>query len=213
MKLTAERIAAMDFEGLADGFDETTVALVRATADYGHYVQPYLSRVHGWTIGTDYAEMPAHSTFTADTVSVARTVAASYGPSVTLPADGSVTSVGVGLDLTSSTDAYLDATVASGTEVVSATLADGTALTVSKVSDAMWRITMPNIMAQDLANTYDVTITTGGGSTTRVRASAMSFACVVLGSDKYKDDEAALYMATALCRYWQAADAYIKAHE
>lgn len=201
-----------EFEDRSYDFDKTTVALVRAMADYGHYAQPYLSGVHKWTIGTDYAEMPAHSAFKADTVSKAREATASYKPTVELPSDGSITGVGVGLDLISSTDVCLDATVAGGAEVASATLADGTALEVEKVSDTKWRITIPDIMAHQLADTYDVTITTKNGSTASVSASAMSFANVVLNSEKYKDDNAALYMAAALCRYWQAADAYIKAN-
>ena len=38
-------------------FDDAEVALVRAIADFGHYVQPWLAETNGWNIGEDYAAM------------------------------------------------------------------------------------------------------------------------------------------------------------
>lgn len=40
--------------------DESTIELVHALADYGHYVQPFLSMVRNWKLGTDYARMDRH---------------------------------------------------------------------------------------------------------------------------------------------------------
>ena len=36
-------------------YTEETIALVHSLADYGHYVQPFLSRYRHWRLGTDYA--------------------------------------------------------------------------------------------------------------------------------------------------------------
>lgn len=45
------------FDTYKDGFSKETTALIKSLADYGHYVQPFLSDARGWKIGTDYAEM------------------------------------------------------------------------------------------------------------------------------------------------------------
>ena len=37
--------------------EQTAINLATATANYGHYIQPYLAATNGWTVGEDYAEM------------------------------------------------------------------------------------------------------------------------------------------------------------
>lgn len=201
-----------EFDQRADEFDETTVNLVHAMADYGHYVQPRLSSVNGWKIGTDYAEMPASSVYTAETVAEARTKAEKYAVVADLPQGGEVLSVAMGLNLTSSTDVYASVKLKEGASVSTATLADGTALRVQKISNGRWRIFVTGIMAHHLADTFDITIKTTGGTIARVRMATTSFVQVLFAADSTKSDEAAQYMATSILRYWEAADAYMRVH-
>lgn len=42
--------------GLEHITDEQTRLILSTLGDYGHYSQPYLSRINTWTVGTDYAE-------------------------------------------------------------------------------------------------------------------------------------------------------------
>ena len=201
-----------DFEKVASSFDEETVNLVHAMADYGHYVQPHLSSVNGWKIGTDYAEMPSVTTFTPEMVEEARERVEEYDISSELPEGGEIERVGMGLNLTSSTDAYISLTLRKGASISSAKLADGTNLQTWKAPNGNIRVTIPGIMAHHLADMFDITIETSGGTTAKVRVAAVTFTRAVLEADKYRDNEAAQYMATCLWRYWEAADSYMKAH-
>ena len=201
-----------DFEKVASSFDEETVNLVHAMADYGHYVQPHLSNVNSWKIGTDYAEMPSVTTFTPEMVEEARERVEEYDISSELPEGGEIERVGMGLNLTSSTDAYISLTLRKGASISSAKLADGTNLQTWKAPNGNIRVTIPGIMAHHLADMFDITIETSGGTTAKVRVAAVTFARAVLEADKYRDNEAAQYMATCLWRYWEAADSYMKAH-
>ena len=46
----------------ASNYSAEMVALAHAIADYGHYAQPYLADVNGWTVGDKFAEMTLHFT-------------------------------------------------------------------------------------------------------------------------------------------------------
>ena len=96
--------------------------------------------------------------------------------------------------------------------LTSAELADGTELEAEKLSDGRWAIELSGIMADHLADTLDVVVKTSGGTTAKIHVSALTFAQVVLGNDTYKDDMDVQRLATALWRYWRAADAYMQAH-
>lgn len=47
--------------GLEHITDEQTLQILSTLGDYGHYSQPYLSRINRWTVGTDYAEATYNS--------------------------------------------------------------------------------------------------------------------------------------------------------
>ena len=210
----ARYVAAFDERLAADpeAFDADMVKLVHALADYGHYAQPYLSARNGWAIGTDYAEMPGESEFNDETVAKAREACQPYASSYDFPEGGEVSNIAMGLNLTSDTTVYLVVKTTDGAAVESATLAGGGDLRVRKTSDGSWRVYIPGVMAHELGDTFEVTITTSGGTEAHVRVSAVSFVQAVFASPSHEGDANARNIATGLWRYWEAADAYAQAH-
>ena len=203
----AQYVADFDAKG---GFDDKTTGLVHAVADYGHYLQPFLSATNGWTIGTDYAEIPASTTYTDEMVAEAAAVAAGYATSVTLPASGEFASVSASLNALSDTSLELRAYMADGAKVSSASIenGDGKQATLRKKSSTCWLISVPGIKAYELNDTYDFTITSSSGSEATLSISGLAYANAVLTSKAYREDQAARRAMTALVRYCQAGEAY-----
>ena len=193
-------------------FDETTVNLVHALADYGHYAQAYLSRLRGWTIGSDHAEMAANADVTSDMADDARAGLEDFAPIADIPAASDVRAISMDLDLESDTTICVYVALKEGAKLVSATLADGSELQAEKMGDGRWGIMLPGIMAHRLTERFDITITTSGGTVARVNVAAVFFARVVLNADSFKDNAEAQNLATALWRYSQAAQSYRQAH-
>ena len=196
----------------------TTLALVRSLADYGHYVQPFLSASHGWTIGTDYAAMPAAAeiegsrahVITAADVDAAAAATAKNAIEWTLPDGCGVEEATQSLKLSTGTDIVLYFKMQDGASVVSATI-DGEATTPMQGSDGRWAVTVPNIKAQDLGLNYNVSVQTSTGATVKAKVSALSYASALFASDSYKDNDQARYAMAALYRYWDAAVKYLEA--
>ena len=203
----AQYVADFDATG---GFDNETVALVHAVADYGHYVQPFLSATRGWTIGTDYAEMPASTDYSESTIDDACTFATDYTFASDYPKGKGIDRLTAALMLSSDTSLEARVYTVDGEGIASATLADGTPLDVQKVNSSCWVVTVPSIKAQQLCDDYEVTFTTDGGTEGKVTMSGIAYANAVFRSDAYKDDQDALKAMTSLVRYHQAAKAYVE---
>ena len=198
--------------GAPEAFDETTVNLVHAMADYGHYMQPYLSNLRGWSIGGDHAEMPACTEFTEEMRNAAREGSAPYAIEANIPEGGQVEKISMSLDLMSSTTLYIYA-YTDGADVTSITLADGTALPLQKISDGKWRAAIKQIMAHWLGDSFTVQVTTAGGTSVTTTLSACSFGQLTFTSEKYAGNVVAYDGATSLWRYYDAARSYWKAHD
>ena len=201
-----------NFDAVSGDYDKTTVDLAHALADYGHYAQAHLANVHGWSLDSDYTAMDEHTALTADMVAEARKGSEGYAVRAKLPEGGEVDSVSMGLDLVTDTTVRLYVTTKDGAGVESATLADGTVLASEELSDGRWLISIPGIMSHRLNETHDVRIATTGGTNAQVWVSGLSYAQAIFASERYKDDADAQNLATALWRYWRAADAFMKVH-
>jgi hypothetical protein len=203
-------------EGNADAFEAAgeegaaTLALVRALADYGHYVQPFLSKARGWAIGSDYAEMGAASALGDADVGAARAATEGAGIRWTLPEGCGVAKATYSLGLNAGTDIFLYFRMEGGARVESATL-DGAPARVELCSDGRYRVTVPNISAHELGRRRVVVVGTSTGAQASAEVSALSYVRGLLASDAYKDDADALLAVTSLYRYWAAADRYLKA--
>lgn len=196
-----------DYESVADQYDQKVTNLVHAMADYGHYVQLYLSAYRKWEIGTDYAEIKAVTNYTNQMVDEARVATEPYAIECNVPKDGEIKKVMMSLDLETDTSIYLRVHMSANASVTSAVRADGTTLETAKAKEGVWRIVVPNIMADELGSVHDFVITTSGGTEASVRVSALSFASVLLHDDN-EDDQNALFAMTSMYRYYEAAKAY-----
>ncbi len=203
---------------LSDGtYDDETVALVRSVADYGHWAQLFLSDSRSWKIGEDYAAIPsAHEMDASAPVIDGQAMAAAaselsaYGTTKHLE-NSDVEKLTASLSLESQTTINVTATAPSASKVT-AKLADGTALGVTKLAGGKWRVALTGIAAHQLGNQWNISIDAGGSDQATVEVSALAYANAAMASDAYKNDEHACGSMTALWHYYQAALAYRAAH-
>ena len=179
-----------------DATQTRLVTIARALADYGHYAQPYLSRVNSWTVGSDYAEMSDSytSSYSYDSV---KAQAAGDALSKTLD-ESKVASASYALKADYETAIYLFLTPAQGATLSSATV-DGQAATLEQVG-SRYRIVISGIKASALAHKYTVVV----DGTTTITLSALSYVNTVLNSTQEASQQAdirnfvsALYMYAA----------------
>ncbi|MDO4193985.1 MAG: hypothetical protein Q4D24_11825, partial [Erysipelotrichaceae bacterium] len=194
------------FDDHESEYDPTTLALIRAIADYGHYAQPYLSRTNNWTIGVDHQEMDKYYTESYDIDSIKDEVAGyrfikSFG-------DSKVTNAGYKLHLDSETVLTVYIYPENGTEVTASCTFNGKTYYADKLSDERYAIQISNIAASLLGQTITINGDADGEFT--ITVSALSYARSVLNNDSY-DAEAKNTLA-ALYKYYDAVVAYRGSH-
>ena len=219
------------FEDMESQFDETTVALVHALADYGHYVQAFLADYKGWELSQDgyyisedgnYAEM---DTFYSDSSTYNyRTIANElrYKAINREFKDENIVKAPYTVIFDSDTAIRVFFKPAAGFNGnVSATLdsMNSNETYLERGSDGRYMVEIANIPAHLLGETHVIHVYTGDNcfSTdtdgfTRVDVSAMSYVYGILTSAAYADNHAAKAGVASLYAYWQAAQAYKEAH-
>ncbi len=203
------------FEKVASSYDETTVALVHAVADYGHWVQPFLSASNGWTTGggdDQYAEMGKFYAQSYDK-DAARAATAGYGLSKDID-DTAVMKVTASLALESETTLDIILTVNEGVTpaVTYVTIGDRSVEGVAptKLGNASgggvrWRVRVPGIRGWELGLPVVVTGDAEGGFS--VTASCLAYAGAILGIDSF-DANGGHDAICALVAYGDAEVAY-----
>ena len=200
------------------GYDEETVNLVKALADYGHWIQELLDDVRGWQIGTDYAEM---NLFYKDTdvlypeVNNVKSALSSY-PHTMVPGTSDVEKIqfSVNFETESAVRVYFYMKDPNYSGQVSATV-NGSPATAKKMDDGSYRVEIANINATELANKYTVELTTDSGVATATDVSPYGYARGVLAIN---DDRHIMggYFAKygVMCFYYygEAAKAYKAKH-
>lgn len=196
---TVDRVLASNPEM----YDEKTIALLHSLADYGHYVQPFLSQTNGWTIGTDYAEMDKFYTQSYNIDAVKNEVSG-YAIDKTLHADiGKITFT---LLLDSNTAIYVYFTPADGYNGEISFAVDGTPVEAVETS-GRYLVKIEGIPAHLLGTTHTVTATTTNGTST-AEVSAMSYIPSLLQTEAYQNDPNAQNAMAALYHYFAAAKQY-----
>ena len=188
-------------------FNEETINLVHALADYGHYVQLFLESVKGWTLGTDddqYAPMELCYQEDYDVEAVAEAVADCGIVRDNNSADIQKITYSVRLDSDTAILVYFKP-VKNYSGSFTVTL-DGETYTATKQSDGRYLVEIPNIGAHLLGTTYTIVATTDAGSAT-VEVSVLSYVKSML--DTYAGNTNAENAACAICYYNVAAQAYI----
>ena len=207
------------FEKVASSYDETTVALVHAVADYGHWVQPFLSATNKWTIGEgddQYAEMDKFYAQFFDK-DAARAATAGYGLSKDID-DTAVMKVTASLALESETTLDIILTVNEGVTPAVASVTIGNrsveGVAPTKLGNASgggvrWRVRVPGIRGWELG--LPVVVTGDASGTFEVDASGLAYASAMLGIDSF-DANGGHDAMCALVAYGDTQVAYRDAH-
>ena len=191
------------FDDHASEFDEKTINLIRALADYGHYAQLYLKDANGWTFN-DYAQMTKHYTESYDAGEILEAVS---GSPFLKNIDGSkITNVRYRLILSSETTLEIAFYVEEGTELSASAVFNGKSFPAEKTSENRFLIRVNGIPATLLGET--ITVNGTAGSEFTISLSAMSYVRAVLSSDTYKDNVNARNAVAALYQYYAASKAY-----
>jgi hypothetical protein len=191
-------------------FNEKQQNMVRATADLGHYVQAFLGAQKSWTFGTDYAEMDKHyADYSAEDVSAARTALSAYAVDKATGTD--VQKITYSLVLDSDTELLVYFKPASGytgtfafTVNGEAVTEDGDKISAALQSDGRYLVSIKNIAAHELNNTYRIVAQSDGGEA-YIELSALTYANAIFNS--MAGNDAAVNAVIAIYRYAMAANA------
>ena len=193
------------------GDTSDTAMLIHALADYGHYAQPFLGALHGWTVGDGpdrYAEMDLHyaDSFDADAIrqACAGATVARTGSADTF-ADPKISLV---LDSETAIRVYF--TTADGREpgfAVQNEANEDVPFTVRQTGDATYMVEIPGVKARWLCDPYTV-VASLDGDTQTISLSAMSYVGRLLASEAYGGNTDAKNAVCALWAYAQAASGF-----
>ena len=195
---------------LEGNFSTEAKDLMTAIQDYGHFAQPMLSKANGWTIGKEFAEMPASfndASYNASEIQEARDGVKDYAI-VRNTGDSGIEKVEFSLLFDSKTTINVYLTVKStyaGT--VSATF-NGTE--AQKLSDGRYFVQIRNIPAHELATMYEINVTAGSSFT--VKVAALSYVDTMINKTDATiggvDLQTMKNAVTAFYRYYAKAIAY-----
>ena len=196
------------FGDMESQFDETTVSLVHALADYGHYVQLFLEGVKDWSLGDgddQYAPMDIfYETDGYNAEAIAEDVAEFAFVRNNESTDIQKITYSVRLDSDTTILVYFKP-VKNYSGEFTVTL-DGDPYTATP-EGGRYVVEIPNIGAHLLGTTYTIVATTDSGDAT-VEVSVLSYVRGILNSSAYADDTAAKNGVCAIYAYYVAAKAY-----
>ena len=191
------------FDDHQNEYNQTTLDLIKAIADYGHYAQPFLSAENGWTIGTDYAEMARYYTDSFDLDSI-KTAVQDYAFVKTIEGSG-ITKATYRLNLESETMVDVFLTVEDGTELTASATFNGKTFTAVKQADGRYRIRVSGISAHQMGD--PITITGTAGSDFTITVSVLAYDRAVLNSEAFNAN--AKNTMAALYQYYTAVKEYM----
>ena len=193
-------------------FDQKTIDLVHATADYGHYVQLYLQSIRDWNFGTDYTRQNTYYTDSYDFDAIASDLQEKGIEGIVRPAaSDEISKVTYSLLLESTTGIKvyykMNPEYTGGFQVTSV---NGGAFTYGVDEIGRNYVEIPNIFAQNLDRKYTIVSATDSGNTT-VEVSAMSYVVDALAAYNDTNDSSKLNRnaVAAIYHLWTAAEAYV----
>ena len=182
--------------------DTKLLALIDAVRDYGHYIQPYLARIHGFTVGEGgYPAMPAAAgsltPVTPQELEIYKTTWHDYDRSL--------------LDSVSYYDTFAERTSLhvivklKSAKTVTATL-DGADCKLTSLGGRQYSVEIPNIAANNLDKSYRLVFSANGAVICDIDVSALTYVRTVLAGERSDKDE--IDALTAFCNYCKAAKDY-----
>ena len=191
------------FNETMSSYNATAQAMVKALADYGHYVQLFLKEQKGWTFGKEHAEMDICYTTEYD-IEAVKTAVADYGVVRENNSNGDIPKkASYTLLVESETKVRANFTPDSGYNGTFSVTLDGKEYTAVKNGDK-YVVDTPGIPSYDLDKAYMIVATTDHG-TSSIRISALSYVKSVLNSST---NTAAQNAMASIYYYATAAKAY-----
>lgn len=191
-----------------NGFDEKTVALAMALADYGHYVQPYLADANNWSVGNDYAEMKYYFTNSYDYTSAAKELASHAfvsdyeGTKVRSASARMFLDSGTGLEVLLKAK---DGETLSVNDVSVTVGATGKEAIVSESDDGRISVRLDDVAAYELAT--PILISYGGKQI--ISFSALSYANIVVSDTTDAYTQVEKNAMSSLFYYYKACKSYM----
>ncbi|MBR2809788.1 MAG: hypothetical protein IKD69_00265 [Solobacterium sp.] len=195
----------IQFERIKSAYDKETIDLVEATADFGHYVQPYLMDARHWTFD-DYQEMKTYFRSSFDYQAIQEGLLP-YA-AVRKMNGSAVDQVNFSLVVDSDTAIHVYFSLKDGYEGGFTARADGNEAVVDHAS-GMYRVKIGGIGAHQLDEIHTIEIETSSG-TEEITVSALSYAKLLF--DYEEASENAKRAMAAIWHYSQAAEGYRKTH-
>ena len=187
-------------------YPEAALRLVKATADYGHYVQAFLKEAKNWP-DDKYAPIDAASEIGEEEIAAAAEAISGHTITAAVPADSNIQSLNFTTALEDVVSINLTVGTKSGFALQSARIGE-TELEISKIGKNKYRVVIPNIMAHQLGEQYTVVLN-AGGEDAEITLSALSYVNCILTSPAYADNLTARQAAAAIYQYYCEAVAYI----
>ncbi|MBR3416478.1 MAG: hypothetical protein IKH09_07285, partial [Clostridia bacterium] len=187
-----------------DEFPGNAVALVRAIADYGHYVQLYFDPIRDWALGVDHEEMYAVNVFTNADADAAKEGLEVCTPYFSRGEGSPFTGAGLSLALDSETSLRIWLTCEDGFDGEATTQNAFDELNCVRQENGRYLIEVEPLPAYKLDEARAIHVLAGDGEA-RIDVSPLSYAYAVLETS---NDAAARFAVTALYRYYLAAKAY-----
>ncbi|MBQ7599530.1 MAG: InlB B-repeat-containing protein [Clostridia bacterium] len=191
-------------------FTGAAIDLVKALADYGHYMTPFLRDYGAGVPQGVLTTIGNYRNMTGSDIETARSAVAEYRLTKSDP-DGILSNSTYALLLGSETTVRLKFTAESvgsvSVKLGSAELPSGK---VEITNDGMnYTVKIKNINAAQLADMYTVTVTDGSGSSAEITVSALSYADTIFRSSRYSSNLAAKQAMASLYYYYLAAHAFV----
>ncbi|MCR5057249.1 MAG: hypothetical protein K6A81_01345 [Clostridiales bacterium] len=191
-------------------YGERTVELAKALADYGHYVQLYLSDLRGFTLAADNdnAYAPMNTYYDAFSVSDAKSAVENYG--IVRGINDDIQKITFSMLFESDNSICVYVFPKASFEGTVTAMVDGNACTVTKVNSSKYQIKISSLSATQFATSHTVVISTGNGDDVTVTVSAFSYLREFF--NKYADGTTASNAAAAAYNYYVEACRLANAH-
>ena len=191
------------------GFSQIIKNLMTAIKNYGHYVQPMLSKERGWVIGEKYLFMEAQTELTDDDINNAEQAVEPYAMSTNLKGTG-ISDVRFSLTMGSETTINVYIFPASGYSGSIAAYIDGSSQNNAIRDGTRYKVQISDISAKNLGDMHTINIVADAEST--VKISALSYADSIFTTTLQQigkvDIDTMRKTAAALYNYYKTARAY-----
>ncbi len=187
-------------------YDKSTLDLIHAIADYGHYAQPFLAANNNWRVGGEHKIMARYFTSSYSYEDVSK--AASKYERVLALGKSDIEKITYSLSLNTDTTVNVfikpRSSYSGSVKITTRKGNTATSYTAAKQADGRYKVTIPNISAHQLGDTYTITAVTANG-TASCKVSALSYVNAILNENS---STIAKNAVSAFYRYYEAIMIY-----